>query len=113
MIFLFDANLSHRLAAALAAELPGAVHVADLGLMSADDATIADWAVANGAVVVTRDSDFNDMAFTRGKPRKVVWLRLGNSTTEVLLLALRRHAAEIRRFAGSEDAVVLSIVGGD
>lgn len=113
MIFLFDANLSQRLTAALADELPGAIHVADLGLSSADDATIADWAVANGAVIVTRDADFNDMAFTRGKPRKVVWLRLGNATTDALLGALRRQAADIRRFAESEGEVVLAIVGGD
>ncbi len=41
MKLLFDANLSHRLAEAVASEYPGSIHLRDAGLQRADDAAKA------------------------------------------------------------------------
>ena len=55
---LFDQNLSHRLVATLARQFPGSVHVRDLGLQHADDATIWEFAKADGYTIVSKDDDF-------------------------------------------------------
>jgi predicted nuclease of predicted toxin-antitoxin system len=57
MKLLLDANLSPRLAATLTEAGYKVAHVADLGLLTAADATILDRAEANGFVVITADTD--------------------------------------------------------
>ncbi len=76
MRLLLDANLSPALAEPLTAAGYETVHVADVGLLTANDDTIFDYAVAEGLVVVTADSDFPMMLALRraGRP-SVVLLR--------------------------------------
>lgn len=57
MRLLLDANLSPRIADSLSAAGFDAVHVADLGLVTATDDEIFDRAAEQGLVVVTADSD--------------------------------------------------------
>ncbi len=76
MKLLLDANLSPRLATALAEAGYEAAHVADLGLLAASDPEIFDHAVADGYVVVTADSDFGALlAWRRTTSPSVVHLR--------------------------------------
>lgn len=58
MKFLLDANLSPRLTEALKTADTDCVHVADVGLMTASDEVIFDYAADNGFVIITADSDF-------------------------------------------------------
>lgn len=76
MKLLLDANLSPALIGPLTKAGYAAVHVADLGLLRADDDTIFDRAAADHLVVVTADSDFAMMlALRRAVSPSVVLLR--------------------------------------
>lgn len=42
---------------------------------------------------------------------KVVWLRLGNCTTQDIVDLLRKHAEDIRQFAAQDEAAFLELGG--
>jgi predicted nuclease of predicted toxin-antitoxin system len=76
MKLLVDANLSPRVAEGLRAGGFEAVHVADLGLVTASDDEIFDRATAEGFTVVTADSDFGMLlALRRATSPSIVHLR--------------------------------------
>ena len=91
--FLLDEQLSERLCASLADVLPNSVHVRELGAGGAPDTTVWRLAQELGCTLVTKDEDFHRLSVLRGAPPKVVWLRIGNCTTEDVAGLLRRHAA--------------------
>ncbi len=78
MRFLIDAQLPPDLAVLLASQGLTAQHVTDCDLTAASDQHIWDHAVATGAVIVTKDSDFADKLNLRDGPQ-VVWIRFGNT----------------------------------
>ena len=77
MRLLIDANLSPRVAVALSKAGLESVHVCDVGLLTAPDRAILDYAAANALVIVSADSDFGELlAVSRGATRpSVVLLR--------------------------------------
>jgi len=76
MKLLVDANLSPKVAQGLCAAGFEANHVAEFDLHSATDDQIFDWAVEQGFVVVTADSDFGMLlALRRATSPSVVQLR--------------------------------------
>lgn len=109
MTLLFDHNLSPRLKRRLQDIFPGSVHVQSQGLERADDAEVWAYARDGGFVVVTKDSDFNDLSLALGSPPKVVWLRIGNCTLDDAEQALRGHEKALRAFQGDETATVFVI----
>jgi predicted nuclease of predicted toxin-antitoxin system len=56
---LFDENLSSRLVRLLADLYPDSVHVRDIGLASADDIAVWEYAKQNALTVVSKDADFH------------------------------------------------------
>jgi len=77
---LLDENMDRRVAAALANRGIDAVHVLDIGLASASDVAVFDWAIGQDRVIVTRDyPDFSHLAS--------VAQRLGRSFPGVLLVS--------------------------
>jgi predicted nuclease of predicted toxin-antitoxin system len=107
MKLLFDQNLSRRLVAMLAEEFPGSAHVVSLGLDTSTDREVWEFAGENDFVVVSKDSDFRQLAFLLGPPPKVVWLRLGNCTTATITNTLRSHLGSIARFVAEEQEALL------
>lgn len=107
MTLVFDHNLSPRLVAQLAAIFPGAIHVADVGLDRADDEEVWAFARERGGLLVTQDSDFNDLAALRGSPPHVVWIRRGNSTTAEIEALLRDHEGALKSMLGSSLRVLV------
>ena len=106
---LFDENLSRRLVAELADAFPDSRHAVSEGLSSASDVEVWDHAAQGGFVIVTKDADFHQRSFLLGAPPKVVWVRLGNCTTEDIARLLRARAAEIRGFIAAADATFLEL----
>jgi predicted nuclease of predicted toxin-antitoxin system len=98
MKLLFDQNLSPRLPRLLADIYVGSVHVREVGLRDADDATIWDYAKAHGYVLVSKDSDFQQRSLLDGAPPKFVWLRVGNCTVARIEGLLRTYSAVIHTF---------------
>lgn len=107
MKLLFDQNLSRRLVAELVAEFPESRHVTEVGLDTSTDNEIWSYAGEHGFVIVSKDSDFRQLAFLNGPPPKAVWLRVGNCSTSEVLDLLQRSEAMIRAFSGSEDEALL------
>jgi predicted nuclease of predicted toxin-antitoxin system len=81
MKLLFDHNLSPRLVHRLADLYPASSHIFLVGLDQSPDLVVWTYAQINDYIIVTKDTDFSDMSVLRGFPPKVVWLRLGNCTT--------------------------------
>jgi predicted nuclease of predicted toxin-antitoxin system len=107
MKLLFDQNLSYRLVASLAAEYPGSVHVRNVGLATADDEGVWNYARANGFCVVSKDSDFQQRALLHGHPPKVIWVRIGNCSTEAAETSLRTRQADVLAFDADPNAAIL------
>lgn len=91
MKLLLDQNLSPRLVSRLADVFPDVTHVSALGLDRASDDDVWAYAATNGCIIVTKDADFSERSTLRGFPPKVIWLRLGNCTTNRIEQALRTH----------------------
>ena len=107
-MLLLDENISDRLVAKLAEVFPGITHVKTLGLERANDDVIWQRAIADELVIASKDSDFLRRSFLRGSPPKVVWLRLGNCTTDDIFETLRDSQSRINELvAGDADFLVL------
>jgi predicted nuclease of predicted toxin-antitoxin system len=109
MKFLLDENLPPTLATAIGSIYPGSAHVHDCGFGAADDAAIWVYAREQGFVIVTKDSDFEQLSMMKGSPPKVIWLRTGNCTTAALNELFIRRGEEIAAFLASEVDAILEI----
>jgi predicted nuclease of predicted toxin-antitoxin system len=106
---LFNHNLSPRLVRRLGDLYPDASHVSLVGLDRATDIAVWEYAGANGYTIVTKDPDYSDLSVLRGFPPKVIWLRLGNCTTDDIDRALRRSHEAIVDFSDDPTAGVLEV----
>ncbi len=107
MKLLLDENLSRRLVGQLRDVFPESGHVTALGLDAATDREIWEHAREHGHVIVSKDSDFRQLAFLHGSPPKVVWLRVGNASTATVLQVIIEHVEAIEAFGRSEDEALL------
>jgi predicted nuclease of predicted toxin-antitoxin system len=98
MKLLFDQNLSPKLVDRLVDLFPDSSHVLSVGLDCADDDQVWEFARQNVLAIVTKDDDFNNLSVLRGHPPKIVWLQLGNCTTDDAEAVLRARFAEIEAF---------------
>jgi predicted nuclease of predicted toxin-antitoxin system len=106
---IFDEQLSEELLALLRDVFPGSLHVRDLGAGGAPDVTVWQLAQERDCVLVTKDEDFHRLSVLRGAPPKVIWLRLGNCSTDEVAHLLRRHVADIQRFAEQTEVTFLEL----
>lgn len=107
MKLLFDQNLSRRLVGMFSIEHPESKHVTEVGLDTATDEEIWSYAGDHGFVIVSKDSDFRQLAFLHGPPPKAIWVRLGNASTIEIYEALRNAYEEIGRFGADADEALL------
>jgi predicted nuclease of predicted toxin-antitoxin system len=98
MKFLFDQNLSHRLVQTLEDVYPDCQHVRNVGLKEAPDTRVWDFARNEGYTVVSKDADFHQRSLLLGFPPKVIWVRLGNCSTQDVEHVLRHHLEEVEQF---------------
>jgi predicted nuclease of predicted toxin-antitoxin system len=96
MKLLLDENVSRRAIPRLDSYFPASTHVCLVGLEQATDQQIWAYATANDFTIVTCDSDFHEMSLLLGAPPKVIWIQIGNpSTDEVvsMLISAREELA--------------------
>jgi predicted nuclease of predicted toxin-antitoxin system len=110
MKLLLDENISDRIAAKIAHDYPGTVHVKQIDLRRRDDAAIWAYAKENGYVIASKDGDFHQLSLLHGFPPKVIYLNVGNCATSAILALLIGKAMEIRAFEQSpvESILILS-----
>lgn len=98
MKLLFDQNISHRILNILSEEFDGSTSVKKENLVDSPDKTIWEFAKKLNYIIVTQDSDFNDLNSLYGFPPKIIWIRTGNMRTEELADILKNHFSEIQDF---------------
>ena len=110
MKLLFDENLSPRLCDRLRDIWIDTVHVRTVGLRATDDSAIWAFARQRGFTIVSKDGDFSARASVHGAPPKVVWLTVGNCSTDEIEWRLRNQREEIEAFA-VEAETALFVIG--
>lgn len=73
----------------------------------ASDDAIWELARDGGFTIVSKDGDFQQRSFVHGPPPKVVWLKVGNCSTQDVERVIRSRHAEILRFLEAQDAALL------
>jgi predicted nuclease of predicted toxin-antitoxin system len=96
--FLFDQNLSPRLATRLA------------DLDRALDLEVWEYTRKEGYVLVTRDVDFIELSTLRGFPPQVVRIRRGNCSTSDIESLLRLHSETIELLDRDPNIGVIELV---
>ena len=109
MRLLFDEQLSEELSVLLRDVFPDSLHVRQVGAGGGSDSTVWQLAKDRGCLLVTKDEDFHRLSILRGAPPKVVWLRLGNCTTEDVARLLRQHVADLQAFTEQAEATFLEL----
>lgn len=95
MKLLLDENLSRRLVPFLQHDFPDTTQVVLLGMESASDKEVWQRAKDDGYVVVTRDTDFQELSLVWGAPPQVIRLRTPNQTRAAVLKLLLDNKASI------------------
>jgi predicted nuclease of predicted toxin-antitoxin system len=108
---LVDQNLSRNLVGRLRDYFPASAHVTTLGLETATNMDVWDHAGEHGYTIVSKDSDFRQLAFLHGPPPKVIWLRVGNVTTATVLKVLFDHYEVIEAFDNAAEEALLVLPG--
>lgn len=106
---LLDENIAARLVAGLADIYPGSAHLSEVGLLGANDLAIWEYARDRRLVLVTKDEDFQRLSILFGPPPKVVWIRLGNCSTNDISRLLRARQADIDAFTLHDEAGFLAL----
>jgi predicted nuclease of predicted toxin-antitoxin system len=106
---LFDHSLSPRLIRLLADVYPECSHVQDLGMDTASDSEVWNYAAEHGYTIVSKDADFHQRSLVRGAPPKVVWIRQGNCSVSDTADLLRERFIAVERFHAREEAAFLAL----
>lgn len=99
MKLIFDQNLSPKLVNLLVDIFQDSAHVTTIGLATATDRTVWDYALKNDFIIVTKDSDFNDLSSLLGFPPKIIWIKRGNCSTKTVETVFRNNYADIVAFS--------------
>jgi uncharacterized protein (DUF433 family)/predicted nuclease of predicted toxin-antitoxin system len=81
----------------------------DVGLKSAADRRVWNYAVDMGFTIVTKDADFRQRSFLFGPPPKVIWIGLGNCSTRQIAELLRKQSSEVEAFGAAEQQAFLRL----
>lgn len=78
-------------------------------LDEASDLEVWEFAKANHFTIVTKDSDFNDLAILKGVPPKVIWLKMGNCRVLDMERVLIVNENSIKYFLNTQNSAILEI----
>ena len=109
MKLLFDENISFKLCKRLEDIYPNSTHVRFAGLENKNDSEIWSYEKDEDYIIITQDSDFNDMSIINGFPPYVVWIKSGNSRVAEIENILRKHSIRIREFFENQKLGLIEI----
>jgi len=112
MKLLFDQNISFRICNYLVNKDFDCFQVRALGLENKSDIEIWKYAKNNDFIIVTFDFDFINFSNLYGHPPKVIWMKIGNSSTTNIADYLTTKIELITDFAVSvtyQDISVLEL----
>jgi len=103
---LIDAQLPPGLKIILTQAGHSAHHVAEVGLRDASDAVVWDYAVREGAGILTKDEDFAARRSRVAQGPTIVWLRVGNCSRVALAGWLAPLLTSIEAFVQAGETVI-------
>lgn len=106
---LFDHNLSPKLLYRLASLYPGSSHVSLVGLDTADDRTVWEYARRHDYIIVTKDADYSELLLLYGFPPKIIWIRRGNCSTSTIEMLLRNNFEAIETMSDDPGTGVITL----
>jgi predicted nuclease of predicted toxin-antitoxin system len=108
MRFLLDANLPGKLVGVFISAGHDCVHMESLMPRYSADTTIAQMANETGAVVVSRDADFEQLIRTGMLRVPLVWVRLGNMRRAAIAATIKdRLPAIVKAIEAGQQIVTL------
>lgn len=81
-------------------------HVLDVSLAEASDLDIWRFAALHDYVVISKDEDFLYLANTPGAKPRLIWIRLGNCRTKVLLSVVEALWPKIEAALNAGDRII-------
>ncbi len=109
MKLLFDQNISFKVAKNSQHLFIDSKHISDVGLSFSLDIEIWEFARNNNYCIVTFDADFIDISALKGFPPKIIWLRIGNTSTNNLILKLQTDLLIIKDFLNNSEMGFLEL----
>ena len=77
--------------------------------MGAPDRAIWRHAQENGLVIISKDEDFHRLSIFFGPPPKVIWIHLGNCSTDDIIRLLKERRSDIAAFLVHQEAGFLAL----
>lgn len=108
-MLLLDENISHRIIPQLTEAFPDCRHIKDISGPGSTDEELWNQAKNLNLVIVTFDSEYEEMVTLFGFPPKVIWLSFGNSSKETILKPLQFHSEVIFNFIKDGSLGILEI----
>lgn len=109
MKLLFDQNLSPKLAEYFIDSFAGSKHLQNLNLDKSEDTFVWEFAKSNEFIIVSKDSDFNNLVSFFGFPPKVIWIRRGNCSTTEIKELIEYNIAKISTFINDDINGIMTI----
>jgi len=75
---------------------PNSTHVTVVGLDRSLDKEVWNYAREHDYLIVTKDVDFSEFSLLQGFPPKVIWIRRGNCSTQIIEIILRENFNSIK-----------------
>jgi len=95
---MLDENLSDRIISRIADLYPGSTHLKTHSLIHMDDTMIWDFVKSGDYMITSKDWDFHQLSLLRGFPPKVIYLDIGNCSTQEIVNLLRDKVSDIQTF---------------
>ncbi len=105
MIFVIDEQMPRSLARLLRDLGHEAHHTLDLGLNASSDLQVFEAAIALGAAIITKDSDFIGLRQSSSDP-PIIWWRRGNASTREVLAECGAMLPDLLRRLSSGEGVL-------
>jgi len=109
MILLFDENILYRIVKKIKDIFPRSFHVSDITPVLKDDLSIFKYAKHESMVIVTHDEDFYELQLIHVFPPKIIWLRMGNTSTLNIQNKLIEKKESIISFEHNDELGILEI----
>lgn len=109
MKLLFDQNLSYRIIKKILNSFPDSKHISEVKLTNSDDKAIWYYAQKENFIIVTHDSDFDDLFLLNGFPPKIIKFKIGNLSNEEAVSIILKNEKSIREFIMDEESGFLEI----
>jgi predicted nuclease of predicted toxin-antitoxin system len=90
---------------------PESVHIQSVGLSTARDVEVMEFAIRQDLVLVTKDKDFADLVTSLGNHLRVLWVMLGNVTTDEIAKAILAAADSILQLLDDPAVQIVQVTG--